>query len=235
MSGPNVEALQMVEKHLGYVFSDESLLMQALTHKSFSNEHHAVHADNQRLEFLGDAVLGLAVAEALMTAIPTAAEGQLTPRRAALVCEASLADLARRVGLGEMVLLGRGEEMNNGRDRPSILADAVEALIGAVQLDGGYEAARDVVLQWLGSTLDEVAAASERPDDVKTALQEALQAENREMPSYCVVGEEGPGHSKVFEVEISVAGQCLARGRGRSKKDAEKDAAKQALAALEAE
>ncbi|MCP4678819.1 MAG: ribonuclease III [Deltaproteobacteria bacterium] len=224
--------VDLVSEKLNYVFSDSKLLTQALTHKSFANENLGKGEDNQRLEFLGDAVLGLVVAEALMERLPKAAEGQLTPRRAALVNESSLAQLARQIDLGDIIRLGHGEEKNNGRDRPSILADAVEAVVGAVYLDGGYEASKTVVLGWLEPMLEQVVSGT-FPDDAKTALQEVLQARNTNIPRYRIVGEEGPDHAKVFEVEITVDGKVLARGRGRSKKDAEKDAARRALSAVE--
>ncbi len=226
------DAAEILARQLGYTFSDGRLLVKALTHKSYANEKLKLGEDNQRLEFLGDAVLGLVVAEALMARLPDATEGELTPRRAALVNETSLASLARRVELGDLLRLGRGEEKNNGRDRSSILADAVEAVVGAAYLDGGYAASRDLVLRWLGPALEKV-AEGDTPDDAKTALQEALQARNENIPVYRIVAEEGPDHAKVFEVEISVRGAVIARGRGRSKKEAEKDAAKRALGAVE--
>ncbi len=221
-------ALEVIAEHLSYAFRAPDLLTMALTHKSFVNETPNERDDNQRLEFLGDAVLGVIVAEALMERLPDAREGQLTSRRSALVREECLAKLARRIDLGGLLRLGHGEEMNNGRNRPSILADAVEAVIGAIHLDGGYEASRKAVLAWFGPMLDE-ASKGKSPDDVKSALQEALQAQNRPVPSYRVVSEEGPDHAKVFEVEISVENDIIGSGRGRSKKAAEKEAAKKAL------
>ncbi|MCP4599753.1 MAG: ribonuclease III [Proteobacteria bacterium] len=224
---------EVLAEKIGYVFSNQKLLEQALTHKSFANESSMKGEDNQRLEFLGDAVLGLVVAEALMVRLPDVSEGQLTPRRAALVNEASLAEFARNVDLGDILRLGRGEEKNNGRDRSSILADAVEAVVGAVYLDGGHDASKDVVLRWFGSKLEQI-VDGERPDDAKTALQEALQAKSACIPRYRTVSEKGPDHAKVFEVEISIGDDVLARGCGRSKKEAEKDAARRALSTVEA-
>jgi ribonuclease-3 len=226
------EASKVVFDHLGYEFSKEELLIRALTHTSFVNENPGEKYDNQRLEFLGDAIIGLTIAETLMERLPDATEGQLTPRRSALVREKTLAELARRIDLGNLLRLGHGEDMNNGRDRSSILADAVEALIGAIHLEGGYEASRAATLKWFGGMLDEIVDGA-RPDDVKSSLQEALQAYSKEVPTYRVVREEGPDHAKVFEVEISVDGEVLACGRGKSKKAAEKDAAKRALGAME--
>ncbi len=226
-----LEAIDALLTRLNYQFSKKELLSLALTHTSFANEHAIKGEDNQRLEFLGDAVVGLVVAEALMIRLPQAAEGQLTSRRSALVKEESLAELARRVELGNALSLGHGEDKNNGRDRSSILADAVEAVIGAVYLDGGYEAARELVLNWLGTKLEDVVDGS-RPEDVKTTLQEMFQARSEAVPQYQIVDEQGPDHAKIFEVEIKIGNNVLAKGRGRSKKEAEKDAAARALAAI---
>jgi ribonuclease-3 len=217
---------------LGHRFADERLLRRALVHPSFRNEHPEEPGHNERLEFLGDAVLDLVVAEELMARLPDSPEGELTRRRAAVVNEASLALTAERLDLGSMLLLGRGEEMNNGRARPSILSDAVEAVAGAIYLDAGFRTAQKVALDWLKPLLDE-AIGGAAPDDAKTALQERLRARGRGAPSYALVAEEGPDHEKVFRVEISVDGQVLASGDGRSKKEAEKDAARQALAVIE--
>lgn len=231
-SGPTAEEIQALEERVGHRFADRRLLREALVHRSYRNEFPEEPRHNERLEFLGDAVLDLIVAEALMERLPNAAEGGLTRRRAAVVNEASLARTARRLDLGAALLLGRGEELNNGRDRSSILADAVEALVGAIYLDAGYGAARDAAHGWLAPLLDEVVRGA-APDDSKTALQERLQALGRGAPSYRVVAEDGPDHEKVFEVEITAGDQVLARGAGRSKKEAEKEAARRALAATE--
>lgn len=231
---PANDSSEILAEAVEYQFRNDELALLALTHKSYANENLSATEDNQRLEFLGDAVLGLVVAEALMERLPTAPEGQLTPMRAALVKESTLADIARRIKLGDLLRLGKGEEMNNGRDRSSILADAVEAVVGAVYLDGGYAASREAVLELLGDLLDQVAFGA-YPDDPKTALQEILQANSANVPRYRVVDEEGPDHAKVFEVEISVDDKVLARGRGRSKKQAEKDAARRALKVVEKE
>jgi ribonuclease III len=213
---------------IGYTFRDAALLLCALTHKSFANESLHEKEDNQRLEFLGDAVLGLVVAEALMERLSTEPEGILTQSRAALVNESTLAELARTIALGEALRLGRGEEMSNGRDRSSTLSDAVESVIGAVYLDGGYGAAREVVTRWLKDRLDDVAHGVDIRD-AKGALQEQLQAQSQGPPFYNVTKEEGPDHAKTFEVQIIVDGTVLATGRGRSKKEAEKDAAARAI------
>jgi ribonuclease-3 len=228
------EAIAEFSRRLKYRFVNQELLIQALTHKSYANEHGLRGKDNQRLEFLGDAVLGLVMAEALMGRMEEASEGELTPGRAALVQEATLAEVARQIDLGSAIRLGRGEELNNGRDRASILADAVEALLGAVYLDSGYAASRDVVLALFGPKIEEV-VDGEGPDDAKTELQQLLQARGLVYPQYRTVSEEGPDHAKVFEVEISVGDTVLAIGRGRSKKEAEKDAASRALDAAREE
>jgi ribonuclease-3 len=217
-----------IMEKIGYFFENPDLLTCALTHRSFANESADGIEDNQRLEFLGDAVLGLVVAEALMDRLPEAPEGILTKSRAALVNESILAELARDIDLGEALKLGRGEEISDGRNRSSTLCDAVEAVLGAVYLDGGFLAAKDVVVRWLGERLDEVADGVD-VRDAKGALQEKLQADNRAGPVYNIVNEAGPDHAKTFEVEILVNGAVLAKGSGRSKKEAEKDAASRAL------
>lgn len=219
---------QQLEAALQYTFNNPSLLVSALTHKSFANEMPGKVEDNQRLEFLGDAVLGVVAAEVLMERLPDAPEGILTQRRAALVNEGSLAELARDIHLGSALRLGRGEELSNGRDRSSTLCDAVESVFGAVFLDGGFDAARLVIRGLIAEKITELVGGSHL-GDAKGALQEILQAENRSGPNYRLVAEEGPDHAKVFEVEISVDGRQIAVGRGRSKKEAEKDAALQAL------
>jgi ribonuclease-3 len=231
-SGPSSEDLQAIADRLGHRFDDGRLLREALVHRSYRNEVHEEPRHNERLEFLGDAVLDLIVAEELMQRLPDSPEGELTRRRAAVVNEQSLARTARRLDLGSALLLGRGEELNDGRNRSSILADAVEAVVGAIYLDAGYPAARDAALEWL-SPLLESAASGAAPGDDKTALQERMQALGRGSPRYRVVAEDGPDHEKVFEVEITSGDEVLARGSGRSKKEAEKEAARHALAATE--
>jgi ribonuclease-3 len=216
---------------LGHSFADEGLARQALTHKSYANEQVPSIGDNQRLEFLGDAVLGLVVAEALMDQLPCAPEGELTPRRAALVNETTLAEVASELDLGSAMLLGRGEEMSLGRRRPSILADAIEALIGAVYLDAGLSAASQVALRLLSGRLSH-AARGKLQADPKTQLQEQLQAQGQEHPIYRVADTRGPDHDKEYEVEIIINGEILAVGVGKSKKEAEKRAAQAALGSL---
>lgn len=224
---PVEDELARIQGELGYEFGDVGLLSLALTHRSFTNEQPGLKEDNQRLEFLGDAVLGLAIAETLMERCPDVPEGRLTPLRAGLVSEAALAKLASRIELGEALRLGKGEEKTLGRSRPSTLADAVEAVIGAVYLDGGYQEARRVILAWFGEDVDS-AVEGKVPGDPKTVLQEALQAMGL-APQYRVVAEEGPDHAKVFEVEIAAGDRVVSRGRGSSKKEAEKEAARRAM------
>ncbi len=221
-------SLQRLQQFLDYEFKNIELLITALTHKSFANETSGRIEDNQRLEFLGDAVLGMITAEALMEKLKGAPEGVLTQHRAAIVNEGSLADTARSIELGNALRLGRGEELSNGRDRSSTLCDAFEAVLGSIFLDGGFYEARRVIRTLISNSLTEI-EDGQNPGDVKSVLQEFLHASNMPSPCYRLVGEEGPDHSKIFEVEISVEGKPLGVGKGRSKKEAEKDAAVKAL------
>ncbi|MGQ9532633.1 MAG: ribonuclease III [Desulfotomaculales bacterium] len=229
------EALARLERALGFPFHNRELLSHALTHGSFAAERHLSPVqNNQRLEFLGDAVLELVISEHLFRQYPDREEGDLTRMRAAVVCEPSLVRAARALDLGSALRLGRGEERDGGRERPSILADAFEALLGAVYLDRGLDAARRVALTWLAPVLAEVAAGgAER--DYKTRLQEALQARGLEPVEYAIVGEEGPDHAKTFTVATTWRGRRLTRGTGRSKKEAEQEAARALLELLEDE
>ena len=204
---------------LGYSFRDEALLRRALTHPSVGKN------DNQRLEFLGDAVLQYLMSDALYREHPDEREGALTHRRALLVCEAALSPLAKKLGLGEALVMDRGEELTGGRDKPSVLCDTMEAVLAAVYLDGGMEAARGVVERcWPDE--DEV----ERPlQDAKGALQEALQKDGGESPTYEITGQSGPPHNPVFEAAVYWNGKLLAKGQGKTKKQAEQAAALLAL------
>lgn len=209
-----------LENALGYRFNDAGLLTLALTHPSVGA------LNNQRLEFLGDAVLELCVSELIYDKYPQLNEGALTARRAALVCEQTLAHLAHGLGLGERLLLDCGEEQTGGREKPSVLADAMEAVLAAVYLDGGQEAARALVKRLYANDAE---LASMRVEDDKGALQRLTQTRGLQMPEYVVVEETGPAHMKQFTVEVSVAGRALARGMGGTKQAAEKNAARAAL------
>ena len=211
--------LDQVIEALGYRFHDEELLRRALTHPSMGKD------DNQRLEFLGDAVLQYLMSDALYRAHPGEREGSLTHRRALLVCEAALSPIAKKLGLGEALKMDKGEELTGGREKPSVLCDTMEAVLAAVYLDGGMEAARGVVERCWPSE-DEV----ERPlQDSKGALQEALQKDGGESPTYEITGQSGPPHAPVFRATVSWQGKPLAEGEGRTKKQAEQAAALAAM------
>jgi ribonuclease-3 len=218
-------------ERLGYCFTAPELLTRALRHPSYAHENPHDGEHNQRLEFLGDAVVGLIVAESLVRNYPDAREGELTRWRAALVSEPPLAQTAKEIGLGDCLLLGKGEEAGGGRQRTSLLADAIEAVVGAAFLDGGLQAARAVVHKLLGERIDRI--SDEAPLDHKSKLQEHLQAKGPATPQYVVVGTQGPDHDKRFEVHLKLADDILGVGIGTSKKGAEQQAACQALARLQ--
>ena len=225
-----------LETRIDYRFKDRGLLEHALTHKSRAAEDVSGGViDNESLEFLGDAVLGFVVADALFQRFPDYSEGQKSKIKAAVVSTQSLARHAERLGLGEHLILGRGEEKTGGRFKAALLADAYEALIAAIYIDGGIEAAR----AFLGRELDQAIDAGREPDfhgqDFKSALQERLQSLGRPLPEYRVVNEEGPDHRKIFHVDVVVAGATLATATGRAKKEAEQEAARLAIARLLAE
>ncbi len=217
---------------LDYRFKDAGLLDEALTHTSYVNElkgapvHH-----NERLEFLGDAVLSLVMTEYLASRLPDSSEGALSKLKAKLVSESSLAGVARRIGLGQHLRLGRGEERSRGREKDSLLADAVEAVIAAIHLDGGYVASRAATLRLFSEELQAATEQGTAPgaDDFKTQFQEWSQKRHDALPRYAMVRESGPDHDKMFEVEVLVKDEVMGRGTGRSKKEAEQSAAKQAL------
>ena len=225
--------MQELEKKLNYTFRDQALLGEALSHSSYANEHRSAHLrSNERLEFLGDSVLGFVTAEFLFAQHPDLPEGDLTRIRAALVCEQSLYEVARKLDLGRYLKLGRGEEAGGGRTRTSILADATEAVFAAVYLDGGIGAASALIHRvLLDAEREEV--VEERRRDYKTALQELVQRQADQVLTYRMVGEEGPDHNKTFVAEVRLNGQPLGTGSGHSKKEAEQAAAKAALEALE--
>ena len=222
-----------LQARLGYAFRDEALLRLALTHPSVAHEKGAAIEHNQRLEFLGDAVLQLALTRELYEKFPAFDEGPLTKARAKLVNRRTLAVHGRAVNLGEYLILSRGEEVHGGRERSSALADALESVIGALFLDGGYEAARAFILREFGPMLGEVAAPPSL-ENPKGELQEFLQAKSPDAPMYHVVSATGPDHDRVFECTVHHGGIELARGSGKSKKAAESEAALNALNKLRA-
>jgi len=217
-----------LQKEIGHTFKDQALLRRALTHSSYANERHEAE-NNERLEFLGDSVLGMITGEFLFLNYAHLPEGELTKLRASLVCEASLVDFARSLSLGEHLLLGRGEIGTGGRARPSILADAFEAVLAAVYLDAGMDAARGFVLRFIRPALEKHREAFK---DYKTMLQEIIQKNPEERLQYVPAGESGPDHDKRFVVEVRLNGQVIGKGEGRSKKQAEQDAAREALSLM---
>jgi ribonuclease-3 len=222
----------LLQERLGYRFRNPALLVQALTHKSYSNEQAGASAPHsERLEFLGDAVLGLAVSSRLYNAFPHLPEGDLTRIRAEVVSERALSALGRSLELGRCLQLGRGEERTGGRDRDSLLADAFEALLGAIMCDSGFEAACCVVERLIGERL-EGCARDRLGTDYKTRLQELLQARYGRTPLYVPTAAEGPDHHRRYTVEVRFEGAVIGEGQGRSKKAAEQEAARSALARL---
>lgn len=224
--------LNQLRDKLAISWNDEGLLKQALTHSSFAYENRTRGENNERLEFLGDAVLELSVSEYLYKSLPESSEGELTKLRAAVVCEPSLTRVSRQLDLGSCLLMGRGEERSGGRDRPSILSDAFEALLGAVYLDQGLEKARELALKYIIPLVKDVQQG--RLDrDYKTELQEILQRRSAEPVNYVILKEEGPDHEKLFTAGVVHLGKELGRGTGHSKKEAEQQAAKSAMESLE--
>ncbi|RDE28088.1 ribonuclease III [Parageobacillus thermoglucosidasius] len=220
-----------LQKKIGIFFTNEKLLIQAFTHSSYVNEHRKrPHEDNERLEFLGDAVLELTVSQYLFKKFPHMSEGELTKLRAAIVCEPSLVKFANALSFGELVLLGKGEELTGGRTRPALLADVFEAFIGALYLDQGM----DAVMQFLGQTIfpkiDE--GAFSHVMDFKSQLQELVQRDGIGVLEYSILEEKGPAHNKEFVSRVSLNGQELGIGVGKSKKEAEQHAAQMALQKL---
>lgn len=219
--------IKNLETAIGYRFGNISLLQNALTHSSYANERwHNSLKSNERLEFLGDSILGMTVAEYLYRNFPDRPEGELTRMRADMVCEKTLASVAMRIDLGHHLLLGNGEEQGGGRSRDSILADAVESVIAAAFLDGGMDAARKFIEKFI---LVEVPVKKLHNADYKTALQELVQQKKNQTLSYALVGESGPDHDKRFEVQVSLNGRVIGTGSGSSKKRAEQMAAQAAL------
>ena len=225
----NSTQLQEFQKRINYGFKNQNLLMLAFTHSSYSNEHRLGRLEyNERLEFLGDAALEFIISKYIYKRFPNMPEGELSKLRASVVCEGSLAKKAKEIGFGKLLLLGKGEELTGGRDRASILADAFEAVIGAVCLDSGIDEAEKYVLNLMGGVIEEL-KDSFRDADYKTKLQEILQKESKEPLVYSIVGENGPDHVKEFTAQVSHCGKTLGTGKGRSKKEAEQNAANNAL------
>ena len=214
------------EEKIKYQFKDKSLLVEALTHSSYANEIRNGLKCNERMEFLGDAVLSIVTAELLYSKFPDMPEGELSKLRSSLVCTAELSQFAKDISLGEYLLLGKGEQNTGGSERPSILENAFEALIAAVYLDGGMECAKVHILRFLNAALENHQINFK---DYKTQLQEIIQQNPDETLNYVIVGESGPDHDKRFDVEVHLNSNVIGRGTGKSKKQAEQEAAKEAL------
>jgi ribonuclease-3 len=225
--------LEALQEALDYRFKDGELLRRAITHASYANENGSAR-DNQRLEFLGDSVLGLVISTRLFDQFAAFPEGRLSRLRSRLVCEGTLAQQARRLGLGGCLRLGRGERTSGGQDKDSLLSDAYEAVLAAIYLDGGYPAAQQVILR---AFEEEIAKAASRQTskDHKTRLQELIQANSDERPRYAIVETSGPPHARLFTAEARVGDRVLGRGTGSNKKAAQQDAARLALETLEAQ
>ncbi len=221
--------MDKLEEKIGYRFHNRSLLQTALTHSSYANERHGECESYERLEFLGDSVLGLVTAEFLFTRHLQLPEGRMTRLRAELVCEASLHKTALALGLGSYMRLGRGEEHTGGRERPSILADMVEAIIAALYLDAGMDEARRFIMANI--LQDAELGESHRSADYKTQLQELVQRRSNQVITYRLKGESGPDHDKTFIFEVLINGETCGEGSGKTKKEAEQMAARKALEA----
>lgn len=223
------QKIHSLQETINYKFNNTHMIIEAITHSSYANESKNKNIRyNERLEFLGDSALGLTISEYIFEKYKHLPEGELTKMRASVVCEASLARQARNIGLGQYLLLGKGEELTGGRDRESILADALEALIGAIYIDGGIEESRKFVLNYfMGSIV--LASKGSLFKDYKTDLQELLQSKGFEKITYKVVNEYGPDHNKSFDVEVLLGDTVIGRGSGKSKKEAEQRAANEGI------
>ena len=219
--------MKQLQQKIAYEFKDTKLLQNALTHSSYANETHKPEMSNERLEFLGDAGLSIIVSDYLFDHFRHIPEGELTRLRAASVCERSLCEFAKKLGLGQHLFLSRGEQNTGGRERSSILADAFEALIAAIYLDGGIEKARSFVLSYVKESIEGQQKVAFK--DYKTALQEVIQQNPEDRLCYVPAGESGPDHNKTFRVEVTINSNVVGVGEGKSKKDAEQAAAKEAL------
>ena len=221
--------LKKFETNIGYRFTSKEILTEALTHSSYANEHKRANIkDNERLEFLGDAILDLVVSDFLYKKHQDLPEGDLSKIRASIVCEAFLIMAAKEINLGEFMRLGKGEEMTGGRERTSVLADAFEAVIGAIYLDGTLDDAKKFINQFIISFMESL-AGNKKIEDYKTKLQEIVQKESKKPLSYVVLSEEGPDHDKYFMVAVEHQGLVLGQGSGKTKKEAEQKAAYEAL------
>lgn len=221
----DITDLKELQKTISYDFKNQHILAQALTHKSYANEKKGALKDNERLEFLGDAVLDLSVSHLIMDRFPDLPEGEMSKLRASVVNENSLAVIAEDIGLDQYLLLGRGEKLSGGRNKPSILADSFEAVIAAIYLDGGFDAAFKTVSFLFSKFLSMTGQYA----DFKTRLQEMTQEKLKCMPVYSMKGASGPDHARVFEVELHIDGKLYGTGKGKTKKEAEQEAAKEAL------
>lgn len=223
-----MQKLDEFQALIGYQFQNEGLLRQALTHSSYANEKHMKKlSDNERLEFLGDAVLEIVSSEFLYTSYPNHPEGELTKLRASIVCEPTLALCTQEIHLGDFLFLGKGEDHTGGRNRKSILSDALEAVIGAIYLDGGFASAKEFVCKYILTDIEKKHLFY----DSKTILQEVIQSTHQQM-EYVLVNEEGPDHNKTFTVEVHIGKEFISKGTGHTKKAAEQEAAYLALLKL---
>ena len=222
-----MERLEEFEQVINYRFKNRELLFEALSHSSFANESKHRYRSNERLEFLGDSVLSIVVSDYLFEHFKDIPEGELTKTRATLVCEKALYNFGCEIDLGSYIMLGKGEELAGGRERPSIIADAFEAVIAAIYLDGGMEPAKRHILRFLPE--DVQSAVAEAYDDSKTILQEIIQKNPEERVEYCLVGESGPDHNKSFTVRVMLNSNVIGEGTAHSKKSAEQMAAQEAL------
>ena len=219
--------MKELEEKIGYCFKNQNYLRNALTHSSYANKARSAGSSNERLEFLGDSVLGVVVADYLFKNFPNLPEGDLTKKRAALVCEKACCGFSRQMDVGRFLLLSHGEQNSGGRTRPSILADAFEAIVAAIYLDGGMEEARSFILRFVLPQLQ--TSKPKTFKDYKTALQEIIQQNPEERLEYVLTGESGPDHDKHFTVEVHLNSNVVGKGGGRSKKEAEQQAAREAL------
>lgn len=230
MKSEDHKKLEELQKNIGYYFNDIELLETALTHSSYANENKLhISKCNERLEFLGDTIVNLVTSEYLYNKYPFYPEGELTKIRAKVVCEQSLAFIARKLNLGEYLYLGKGEEATGGRNRESILADSSEAISGAIFLDSSYETVREYLLNNFETDIVTAVAKGNLFVDYKTNLQERLQKVSRAKVEYVVVKEEGPDHNKIFYMDVMINKETIGSGFGRNKKEAEQMAAKEAL------